>query len=102
DVPPRAFLKDEVLIDLARNFVKSVDKLARVRGLPRPVENAHGAEIVAATQRALALPTPQLPESRDTEQTPAEKFRADALWAAAQCLCAGRSIDAALVTNRPE
>src|SRR5205823_2590649 len=54
------------------------------------------------TQRALALPAAQLPESRDTEQTPAEKFRADALWAAAQCLCAGRSVDAALVTNRQD
>src|SRR5262249_4700420 len=53
DVPPRAFLKDEILIDLARSPVKSVEKLSRVRGLPRPVEHAHGTEIIEATQRGL-------------------------------------------------
>jgi len=102
DVPPRAFLKDEVLIDLARNPVTSVEKLDRVRGLPRPVEAEHGPEIVAVSQRALDLPAEALPAQRDTEQSPSEKFRTDALWAAAQCLCAGRSIDPALVTSRQE
>ena len=42
DVPPRAFLKDEVLIDLARQPAKSTERLAKVRGLPRPVEQAYG------------------------------------------------------------
>ena len=102
DVPPRAFLKDEVLLDLARNPVKTVDKLARVRGLPRPVEAAHGTEIVSVTQRALELPAADLPIPRDTEQTPSEKFRTDALWAAAQCLCAGRGIDVSLLATRQE
>src|SRR5688572_104201 len=56
DVPPRAFLKDEILIDMSREPIKSVEKLARVRGLPRPVEQAHGAETVQATRRWLAAP----------------------------------------------
>ena len=37
NVPARAFLKDEVLFDLARTPLKSIEKLSGVRGLPRPV-----------------------------------------------------------------
>lgn len=102
DVPPRAFLKDEILIDLSRNPVKSVEKLDRVRGLPRPVEAEYGGQIVEMTARALALPEAQLPATRDNEPTPREKFRTDALWAVAQCLSSGQSMDVAVATNRQE
>ena len=102
DLPPRAFLKDEILIDLSRNPAKSADKLDRVRGLPRPVEHAHGAEIVEATQRGLSAPASSLPQQRNTELTPTERFRSDALWAAAQTICVGNAVDPAVVTSRQE
>jgi ribonuclease D len=102
DAPPRAFLKDEILIELARNPVKSVEKLDRVRGLPRPVEAQYGDEIVELTGHALALPDTELPVMKDTEQSPQEKFRTDSLWAVTQCVCSGQSIDVAVVTNRQE
>ena len=100
NVPPRAFLKDEVMIDLSRNPIRSVDKLARVRGLPRPIESEYGQEIVDLTARAMNLPEDELPVAKDTEQTPLEKFRTDSLWAVTQSLCAGRSIDVSVVTTR--
>lgn len=102
DVPPRAFLKDEILLDLSRNPIKAVEKLNRVRGLPRPVEAEYGPQIVALTARALALPETELPPARETEPSPRDKFRTDSLWAVAQCLCAGQSIDVAVATNRQE
>lgn len=102
DVPPRAFLKDEIMIDFARNPIKSIEKLDRVRGLPRPVESEHGARIVELTARAMALPESELPPTRDIEPSPTEKFRTDSLWAIAQCLCAGQSIDVACVTARQD
>lgn len=102
DVPPRTFLRDEVMLDLARNPVRSVEKLNRVRGLPRPVEHAHGARIVEMTVAALALPDESLPQSRDPEPSPGEKFIAEAFWAAAQCLCAGRGIDPGIAADRQE
>ena len=102
DVPPRTFLRDEILIDLSRSPVKAVEKLDRVRGLPRPVEKEHGAAIVEATLRALALPAPKGAPSRDDEPTPRERFRSDALWAAAQTICSGRSVDTAAVASRQE
>jgi ribonuclease D len=102
NVPPRAFLKDEILLDLARSPVKTVDRLDRVRGLPRPVEKAHGQTIVDATLRAMSTPAPNLPSGRDVEPTPTERFRSDAMWAAAQVLCAGRSVDPAVVLSRQD
>ena len=102
DVPPRAFLKDEILIDLSRQPVKTLEKLDRVRGLPRPVEHAHGKEIVDATLRGLATPPGKFPFGRTIEPSPTERFRADALWAAAQCLCIGQQLDPGLVTSRQE
>lgn len=102
DVPPRTFLRDEILIDLSRQPVKTVEKLDRVRGLPRPVEKEHGAAIVEATLRALAAPAPKVALARDEEPTPKERFRSDAFWAAAQTICAGRSVDTAIVASRQE
>lgn len=102
DVPPRTLLKDEILIDLSRSPVKSIEKLAQVRGLPRPIEHAHGSEIVEATLRGLETPQEQLPVSRVVEPGPRERFRADALWATAQCLCIAQSIDPGLVASRQE
>jgi ribonuclease D len=102
NVPPRSLLKDEILIDLSRNPAKSVEKLDRVRGLPRPVEKAHGQRIVDATLRALANPVPNLSAGRDVEPTPTERFRSDALWATAQALCTGRGIDSSVVLSRQD
>jgi ribonuclease D len=102
DLPPRAFLKDEVVLELARTPVKSVEKLARIRGLPRPVELAHGSDIVAAVAKGAAVPHAQLPSTKQREETPAEKFRADSLWTATEALCFGRGIDPNLVASRAE
>jgi ribonuclease D len=102
DVPPRAFLRDEVLVDLARSPVKSIEMLSRVRGLPRPVEQEHGRTIVELTTRALASPPPALPAHRHVEPTPTQRFRIDALWALVQSLCCGQSIDPALVISRAD
>ena len=102
DVPPRTFLRDEILVDMARSPIKSADRFDRVRGLPRPVEKEHGERIVEATLRALSQPAPPSPFGRDEEPTPADRFRSDALWAAAQAICAGRSVDTAAVTSRQE
>ncbi len=102
DVPPRAFLKDEILVDLARQPVKSIDKLDRVKGLPRPVEAEYGQEIVNLTATAMSSPDVNLPQINDYEPSPPARFNAEALWATAQCLAIGRHIDPNLVTSRQE
>jgi ribonuclease D len=102
DVPPRTMVKDEILLDMARDPIESVANLSRVKGLPRPVEAKYGEAIVAATKKAKSLPSGEYPTIPIHEPSPEEKFRADSLFYAAQCLCAGQQIDPNLVTSRQE
>jgi ribonuclease D len=57
---------------------------------------------VDATLRALELPASSLPQQREAEVSPAERFRADHLWAQAQMVCYEQQIDPALVGSRQE
>jgi ribonuclease D len=102
NIPARSFMRDDVLVDMSRSPIKFVEKLAKVRGLPRPVEAEYGSRIVAATLKALAVPSDQLPDPRQPDATPSERFAADALYAVIQTLCIGHGIDPALVTSRQE
>jgi ribonuclease D len=102
DTPPRTFIKDEILLEMARHPVKSVDGLSKVRGLPRPVEQDEGANIVAAVARGFAVPEAARPIVQSTEETPPERFAIDSLWATVQAWCAGQAVDPALVCSRAE
>jgi ribonuclease D len=102
DVPPRTFLRDEIMLNLARSPVKTADKLNRVRGLPKQVEVEHGSGIIAATQAALNLPASQWPQHQHAEPLPREKFQCDAIWAAGQSECFSRGVDPSLVGSRQE
>ena len=101
DKPPRAFLRDEVMIDLASEGPRSDAGLAKVRSLPKAIADAFGADIVAAAARALALPGAELPAA-EPELGAADKFRSDALFAVLQCLCTGSKLDQSLVASRKE
>jgi hypothetical protein len=102
NLPPRAFLKDEILIDLSRNPAKSVDKLDRVRGPAAPGRaRARRGDRRGDAARVVARRR-NLPVQRNTELSPTERFRSDALWAAAQAMCAGSALDPAVVTSRQE
>jgi len=102
DLPPRAFLKDEVLVGLAVDPATSVHKLSAIRGLPKAIQHSDGAAIVKATQHALSLPPVGLPGAAEPEPGPAEKFRADAFFAAVQGICSGLSLDPGMVANRKQ
>ena len=102
DLPARAFLKDEILIDICRTLPKRTDGLSKIRGLPYPTVNADGDTILALIQRGLAKPTDGVETLRGTEPTPSQKFAADTLWTAAQAICHNQSIDPAAVTSRQE
>ncbi len=100
NVPARAYLRDEVMIDLCRNLPKKLDQLNRIKGLPRPVISDEGESICALVVRGLAAPTEGVESLRSHEPTPSQKFAADVLWTATQALCHSQSIDPAVVTSR--
>ncbi len=102
NVPPRTIAKDEVLIDMSRSPIKSLDRLSGVRGLPRPVVQKHGPEIIAAIARGQAASLDGISPPRDHELSPRQKFATEALFSAMQAYCAGQSIDPSLVASRTE
>ena len=102
NVPPRTLVKDEILLDMARWPIEKIEDLHRIKGLPRPVEAEYGEQIVRETAAAKASPQKEWPSLASYEPAPEEKFRADALFFTAQCLCAGQGIDPALVTSRQD
>jgi ribonuclease D len=101
DVPPRTLLRDEVMLALAKSPARHIDKLSHVRGLPRPVQSAHGQRIVDITLAVLADPAAHTAEFPG-EIPPREKFQSDALWSVAQAHCYARQIDPAVVASRQE
>ncbi len=102
DVPPRAFLKDEVLAELARSQPKTVDRVGKIKHLPKPVEIEHGQEILETIRHAQAHPGPAVMPQRAVDPTPTQRFDADALWALAQTVCAAAGIDPNLAADRHE
>ncbi|MGN6504422.1 MAG: ribonuclease D [Tepidisphaeraceae bacterium] len=102
DLPARAFLRDEILIDLCRNAPKRPDQLQRIRGMPRPVIDHDGEALLALIARGMSESAEGVAVLRGAEPTPAERFAADTLWTAAQVICQSQSIDPAAVTSRQE
>ena len=99
DLPPRAVLRDEVLIDLARRPPRLIDQLSRQKYMPRPLVEQFGHEILAAVEAGRsAAPIP--PGARGPEPTLAEKFAADSALALLQTIALGRGIDPTLLANR--
>jgi len=100
DLPPQTLLKDDVLMRLAKDPPRSTDALPAVKGLPRPVIEGRGDEIIDAVADVLRLPAAELPRTPNTDETPADRVRIDSLWNVTCSYCLGRAVDPALVANR--
>lgn len=102
DVPPRSYLADGVLASLARDPAKSLADLVDVAGLPRPVRERHGDEIVTLSLDALATPPGERPGQTRFDESLAEEPIIDKLWAEVQERCRSRGIDPAVAGSRKE
>jgi ribonuclease D len=72
DQPRGRVLKDETLCEIAGHPPRSVDDLARCRGLSRSLaENRQGQAILGAVKRALDLPADELPALPPRRDLPA-------------------------------
>jgi ribonuclease D len=62
DIPRAWVLRDEAMLEIAHHTPRTVDDLARTRGLARKfAESATGETILAAIARGLAVPEAELP-----------------------------------------
>lgn len=70
-------LGNEVLFELAERPVRSLDALGRVKGIGRDTLDRRGPEILAAIERALAIPDADLPRlERGPRRIPDPAFEA--------------------------
>jgi len=102
DVPPRTLLRDEIVLALAVAPSVTIEELDGVRGLPRPIEERYGAQIVELTRIALESPPGQSDEPPPRPHRWAHKKRIDALWHDVQKRCSERHVDPALAVSRKE
>lgn len=101
DLPPRSMVKDAILIDMTYNPVRSVGELDRVSGLPRPVEQRWGQEMVEATRRGLEAPLPEYMIDAPFDRW-AHRRKVDKAWEQAAERCQPRGIDAAIAVSKRE
>jgi ribonuclease D len=99
DVPPRALLRDSILLAMARYPSHTLADLDRIVGLPRPVENRWGKAIIEATQRGLTAP---LLEGYVPADRYAHRRKIDRVWDRIQKQCESRSIHPAIVASKRE
>ncbi len=82
DVPVRTLLRDEVLINLAKRQPMKAEELRMVGGLPRPVEQAYGPQLLEAVTRGQNAPVVAAESSAaHHSETPAQRIAIDSLWA---------------------
>ena len=62
DIPRNRLIRDEMVMDIAAHAPRTVDELARLRGLSKSLaEGRMGQDILAAVERGLALPESEAP-----------------------------------------
>ncbi|MCC7191761.1 MAG: HRDC domain-containing protein [Phycisphaeraceae bacterium] len=98
DVPPRSLVNDGVLLTLSRSPARTVADLARIRHLPRPVEDVWGQTIVDLTQAAMKEP----PIQENSPLVSADRDRVESFWTMIQTRAADRTIAPALVASKRE
>jgi len=105
DAPPRALMKDDVLLSLARALPQDHAALHQIRGLPRPVKKRHGQHVLDLIAEVLAGPIPQKsrsPMANISRQFNRERTEINRLWEVIRKQAVNRSIDPALVTSKKE
>lgn len=100
DVPPQTWLKDPILLRMAKERVKTIDQLHNVRGLPRPVIEQHGQDLLDAVLRGKSISLEDFQSYRVIEESPQEEIRINGLWSLARLLCHSQGVDSALVMHR--
>ncbi|HUU09130.1 MAG TPA: HRDC domain-containing protein [Phycisphaerae bacterium] len=103
DVPTRTLLRDEVLVGLARRMPAGVRDLHAIRGLPHPLVDRAGRDMLAAIRRGRESPEPGWPDAADTrEGGPAERMLADLAAVAGQGLCLAGEVAPGLLAARAD
>lgn len=104
DVPARTLLRDEVVLALATLPIDTVEALERVRGLPRPVEERFGEDLVRLIAQAKSNVVPASDDDEHDESPQrdwyAHRSKIQRLWKQIQQHCQSRGIDPGMAASK--
>lgn len=101
DLPVRTFLKDEVLVAVARQMPQTPGELNAVRGFPAPLVRQVGPAIFQAVRVAQQTDAAHLPAAaQDEDDDPASRMLVDLAAAAGQAICLTGQLNHALLASR--
>lgn len=101
DLPPRTFLRDEILIELCRKMPETLEQLQKIQGLPRTIRAGHETALLQCIVEGRTNPVAEQP-GRKSDELPQVQFDNDALHAIAQSICAVQGIDPQLALTRSD
>lgn len=106
DVATFRVVGNDVLIAVARTLPKTPGELARTQGVPASIADRHGADLLAAVDRALALPESDLPQRvrgpRRPPPDPALEERAERLKRARDAAAEALGLDRGFLMPRQQ
>ena len=103
DLPPRSFLRDEVLAAMARQTPRTVEDLATVRGFPRPMARRDGHTILNVLKKGRNAEAPHRPDGGEVaEEDDSARMLTDLVMAARQSACIANKLSPKLFAGRTE
>jgi len=103
DRPRKWILQDDALFALARLKLCSVADMQRVRGLPAPLLEKHGAELLQLIAEARTRPPQPLPEFvRPGELSTAQEGAVDVLMGVLRILAADADLHVSVLASRKD
>lgn len=105
NAPPRALVKDEVLITFARTLPCDHATLHQVRGMPRPIKKRYADQLLKIVADVRSQPLEEKSKSliaNVSRRFDRERAEVNRLWDIVREKALERSIDPALVTSKKE
>ncbi len=103
NIPPRAILRDELLMDIAQRAPKRETDLSALRGMTPETVVTYGADILAAIEKGAATPPDQYPVMPQIHEDSTEvKRMAETCVAVSQLICLSQSVTPALVFSQAD
>jgi ribonuclease D len=101
DVPPRTFLRDQVLTALSRQMPTSVKQVRDTKGFPRPLAGSEGPAILQAIETGRNVPEDELPDPiQPKDEHPVDKMLQDLVSATGQSICLSQDLCHSLFASR--
>jgi ribonuclease D len=101
DLPPRTFLRDQVLTALSRQMPMSIKDVRDTKGFPRPLAGKEGPTILQAIETGRNTPEDELPNPiQPKDDNPVDKMLQDLVSATGQSICLSRDLCHSLFASR--